>query len=87
MYMLRESCCSAWQYAGLGGRASAGLARTRFGGVRHSPSAQIERGAGASPAVPFELAFDTVKRAERTLGHDKGNPELTYLQYDYLAGK
>ena len=43
-------------------------------------------GRGHRPRSLFELAFDTVKRAERTLGHDKGNP--TYLQYDYyLAGK
>ena len=35
----------------------------------------------------FQFAFDTARRAERALQHETGNPDLSYLQFDYLAGK
>jgi hypothetical protein len=35
----------------------------------------------------FQFAFDIAKKAERALQHELGNPGLTYLQFDYLAGK
>jgi len=35
----------------------------------------------------FQLAFDVAKKAERALQHELGNPELSYLQFGYLAGK
>jgi Tc toxin complex TcA C-terminal TcB-binding domain len=35
----------------------------------------------------FQFAFDVAKKAERALQHELGNPELTYLQFGYLAGK
>jgi Tc toxin complex TcA C-terminal TcB-binding domain len=35
----------------------------------------------------FQFAFDTAKKAERALQHELGNPELTFLQFSYLAGK
>lgn len=35
----------------------------------------------------FQFAFDIARKAERALQHELGNPELTYLQFGYLAGK
>lgn len=35
----------------------------------------------------FQFAFDVAKKAERALQHELGNPELSYLQFGYLAGK
>jgi hypothetical protein len=35
----------------------------------------------------FQFAFDVAKKAERALQHELGKPELSYLQYGYLAGK
>lgn len=35
----------------------------------------------------FQFAFDIAKKAERCLQHELGNPELSYLQFGYLAGK
>lgn len=35
----------------------------------------------------FQLAFDIAKKAERALQHELGDPELSYLQFGYLAGK
>jgi hypothetical protein len=35
----------------------------------------------------FQFAFDIAKKAERALKHELGNPELSYLQFGYLAGK
>lgn len=35
----------------------------------------------------FQFAFDICKKAERALQHELGNPELSSLQFDYLAGK
>jgi len=35
----------------------------------------------------FQFAFDIGKKAERALQHELGNPELSYLQFGYLAGK
>jgi hypothetical protein len=35
----------------------------------------------------FQFAFDVAKKAERALQFELGNPELTYLQFGYLAGK
>ncbi|MBV6467741.1 MAG: hypothetical protein PGMFKBFP_03111 [Anaerolineales bacterium] len=35
----------------------------------------------------FQFAFDIAKKAERALQHELGNPELSYLQFEYLAGK
>jgi hypothetical protein len=35
----------------------------------------------------FQFAFDITKKAERALQHELGNPELSYLQFGYLAGK
>ena len=35
----------------------------------------------------FQFAFDIAKKAERALQHELGNPERSYLQFGYLAGK
>ncbi|MBD2026806.1 insecticidal toxin protein [Leptolyngbya sp. FACHB-711] len=35
----------------------------------------------------FQFAFDIARKAERALQHELGNPELSYLQFSYLAGK
>ena len=35
----------------------------------------------------FQFAFDIAKKAERALQHELGKPELSYLQFGYLAGK
>ncbi len=35
----------------------------------------------------FQLSFDIAKKAERALQHELGNPELSYLEFGYLAGK
>lgn len=35
----------------------------------------------------FQFAFDIAKKAERALQHELGNPELSFLQFGYLAGK
>jgi hypothetical protein len=38
-------------------------------------------------AQSFQFAFDIAKKAERALQHELGNPALTFLQFDYMAGK
>lgn len=35
----------------------------------------------------FQFAFDVAKKAERALQHELGDPELSNLQFGYLAGK
>jgi Tc toxin complex TcA C-terminal TcB-binding domain len=35
----------------------------------------------------FELAFDVAKKAERALQHELGDSTLSYLKYNYSAGK
>ena len=35
----------------------------------------------------FQFAFDIAKKAERALQHELGSPELSYIQFGYLAGK
>ncbi len=35
----------------------------------------------------FQFAFDVSRKAERALQHELGKPDLTFLQYGYLAGK
>lgn len=35
----------------------------------------------------FQFAFDIARKAERALQHELGSPELSYLQFGYLAGK
>lgn len=35
----------------------------------------------------FQFAFDIAKKAERALQHELGKPELSYLQFGYLAGQ
>src|SRR5262245_42795254 len=35
----------------------------------------------------FQFAFDVAKKAERALQHELGSPELSFLQFGYLAGK
>ncbi len=35
----------------------------------------------------FQFAFDIAKKAERALQHELGKPELSFLQFGYLAGK
>jgi hypothetical protein len=35
----------------------------------------------------FQFAFDVAKKAERALQHELGDPELSFLQFGYLAGK
>ncbi|MCC6916288.1 hypothetical protein [Nitrosomonas sp.] len=35
----------------------------------------------------FQFAFDIAKKAERALQHELGKPDLSYLQFGYLAGK
>jgi hypothetical protein len=35
----------------------------------------------------FQFAFDVAKKAERALQHELGDPNLTYLQFGYMAGK
>ena len=34
----------------------------------------------------FQFAFDIAKRAERALQHELGQPDLSYVQFGYLAG-
>jgi hypothetical protein len=34
----------------------------------------------------FQFAFDIARKAERALQHELGNSDLSYLQFDYLAG-
>jgi hypothetical protein len=35
----------------------------------------------------FQFAFDIAKKAERALQHELGNQELSFIQFNYLAGK
>jgi hypothetical protein len=35
----------------------------------------------------FDLAFDTARKAERALQHELGDRSISYLQFNYLAGK
>jgi hypothetical protein len=35
----------------------------------------------------FQLAYDTARKAERALQHELGDPNRTFLRYDYRAGK
>jgi hypothetical protein len=35
----------------------------------------------------FQFSFDIAKKAERALQHELGNPEQSYLEFGYLAGK
>ncbi|HLN64440.1 MAG TPA: insecticidal toxin protein, partial [Symbiobacteriaceae bacterium] len=35
----------------------------------------------------FQFAFDVARKAERALQHELGAPDLSYLQFGYLAGK
>lgn len=35
----------------------------------------------------FRFAFEVAKKAERAIQHELGKPELTFLQFNYLAGK
>jgi hypothetical protein len=35
----------------------------------------------------FQFAFEIAKKAERALQQELGNPNLTYIEYGYLAGK
>lgn len=35
----------------------------------------------------FKFAFDVAKKAERALQHELGNPELSFIQFNYMAGK
>jgi hypothetical protein len=35
----------------------------------------------------FQFAFDIARKAERALQHELGQPDLRFLQFDYLAGK
>lgn len=35
----------------------------------------------------FQFAFDIARKAERALQHELGSPELSHLQFGYLAGK
>jgi hypothetical protein len=47
----------------------------------------MKREAKDRHAQCFQLAFDISRKAERALQHELGNPELSYLQFGYLAGK
>lgn len=38
-------------------------------------------------ARAFQFAFDVARKAERALQHELGKPELSYLKFDYQAGK
>lgn len=35
----------------------------------------------------FQFAYDVAKKAERALQHELGKPNLTFLQFGYMAGK
>ncbi|WP_154178105.1 insecticidal toxin protein [Larkinella terrae] len=35
----------------------------------------------------FQFAYEVAKKAERALQHELGKPDLTFLQYGYMAGK
>lgn len=35
----------------------------------------------------FQFAFDIAKKAERALQHELGDPQLNFIQFNYLAGK
>jgi Tc toxin complex TcA C-terminal TcB-binding domain len=49
--------------------------------------AWMKREVKALYAQCFQFAFDIAKKAERALQHELGNPELSFLQFGYLAGK
>ena len=38
-------------------------------------------------AQAFQFAFDIARKAERGMQHELGRPDLTFLQFGYLAGK
>ncbi len=38
-------------------------------------------------ARAFQFAFDVARKAERALQHELGQPSLSYLKFDYQAGK
>jgi hypothetical protein len=38
-------------------------------------------------AQAFQFAFDIARKAERGMQHELGQPDLTFLQFGYLAGK
>ena len=38
-------------------------------------------------AQSFQFAFDVAKKAERALRHELGDPQLSFLEFGYLAGK
>lgn len=35
----------------------------------------------------FKFAYEVARKAERALQHELGNPELSYLQYNYMSGR
>lgn len=49
--------------------------------------AWIKREVKGLYAQCFQFAFDIAKKAERALQHELGNPEFSFLQFGYLAGK
>ncbi|MFB7287799.1 Tc toxin subunit A-related protein [Actinacidiphila glaucinigra] len=49
--------------------------------------AWMRREAKALYAQCFQFAFDIARKAERALQHELGRPDLTFLQFGYLAGK
>ena len=38
-------------------------------------------------AQSFQFAFDIAKKAERALQHELGDPQLSFIQFNYLAGR
>jgi Tc toxin complex TcA C-terminal TcB-binding domain/Concanavalin A-like lectin/glucanases superfamily len=47
----------------------------------------MKREVRALYAQCFQFAFDVAKKAERALQHELGNQELSFIQFNYLAGK
>ncbi len=49
--------------------------------------AWMKREAKGLYAKAFQMAFDIAKKAERALQHELGDTNLSFIKYDYLAGK
>ncbi|MBX6421972.1 hypothetical protein [Thermosulfurimonas sp. F29] len=49
--------------------------------------AWMKREAKGLYARAFQMAFDVAKKAERALQHELGDTNLSFIKYDYLAGK
>jgi hypothetical protein len=48
--------------------------------------ALMKREVKALYAKSFQLAFEVARKAERAMQHELGDPEVSYIQYNYLDG-